>query len=40
MHTLNHHILRHTMYQEAVVQVTAGHPEEGESLDDAVMREA
>ena len=33
-------VFRHTMYPEAGVQTPAGHPEAGESLDNAVMREA
>jgi len=33
-------VFRHTMYPGAGVQTPAGHPETGESLGDAVMREA
>jgi len=33
-------VFRHTMYPEAGVQTPAGHPERGESLEDAVIREA
>jgi 8-oxo-dGTP diphosphatase len=33
-------VFRHIMYPEAGVQTPAGHPETGESLDAAVMREA
>ena len=33
-------VFRHLDYPEAGVQVPAGHPEEGEELDDAVIRES
>ena len=33
-------VFKHVKYPEAGVQVPAGHPEEGESLEEAVVREA